>query len=76
MDLLRRGAENGLGIAFLSRIVVFDALASGELVQVLPEISQERTYHIVYKERNPPRRVRAVLEFLLGFVGAGWFPGD
>lgn len=68
VDMLCRAAVEGLGIAFLSRAVAFDALSRGQLVQILPSVSEKRPYHLLYKERNPPRRVRAVMEFALEFV--------
>jgi DNA-binding transcriptional LysR family regulator len=68
VDMLYRAAVEGLGIAFLSRAVVYEALAKGELTHVLPEITEKRSYHLLYQERNPPRRVRAVMDFALEFV--------
>lgn len=72
VDLLARAAEDGLGIAFLSRAVVYKALAQGRLVHILPSITEKRAYHILYQQRNPPRRVRAVMEFALQFVAAAY----
>lgn len=61
-------AIGGLGIALLSNAVVRDALADGQLVQLLPEVMEPRTYYAVFAHRDPPKRVRAVLEFSTRFV--------
>ena len=61
-------AVGGLGIALLSNAVAQDALESGELVHVLPEVAEPRTYYAVFAHRDPPRRVRAVLEFSTRFI--------
>ncbi len=61
-------AIGGLGIALLPNVVARDALEAGELVQVLPEVMEPRTYYAMFAHRDPPRRVQAVLEFSTRFV--------
>ena len=68
VDMLCSAAVEGLGIAFLSRAVVYSAVSKGDLVPILPAVSEKRSYHLLFQERNPPRRVRAVMDFALEFI--------
>ena len=68
VDMLCHAAVDGLGIAFLSRAVCYEPLSKGELVPILPPVSEKRAYHLLYQTRNPPRRVRAVMDFALRYV--------
>ncbi|MEM6295181.1 MAG: LysR family transcriptional regulator [Myxococcota bacterium] len=60
--------RGGLGIALLSDALTQEARDAGELVQLLPEIAEPRTYYAVFAYNDPPRRVRAVLDFATRFV--------
>lgn len=68
VDMLCGAAMDGLGIAFLSRAVIYEPLSKGELVPILPSVTETRPYHILHQTRNPPRRVRAVMDFALRYV--------
>lgn len=61
-------AVGGLGIAMLPKALARDALDAGALVEVLPDIGEPRTFYAVFAHRDPPARVRAVLEFGTRFV--------
>ena len=61
-------AVGGLGIAMLPKALARDALDDGSLVEVLPEIGEPRIFYAVFAHRDPPARVRAVLEFGTRFV--------
>lgn len=61
-------AVGGLGIAMLPKALARDALDAGTLVEVLPDIGEPRTFYAVFAHRDPPARVRAVLEFGTRFV--------
>ncbi len=62
--------KQNLGACCLPRYVVADELASGELVQLLPEWSMEgRTMHMLYPHReNLPVKTRALIEFVMDKV--------
>ncbi len=60
--------RGGLGIALLSDALTQEARDAGELVQLLPEIAEPRTYYAVFAHHEPPRRVRAVLDFATRFI--------
>ncbi|GAA0692414.1 LysR family transcriptional regulator [Marinobacterium maritimum] len=63
--------KQNLGACCLPRYVVAEELASGELVQLLPEWSMEgRTMHMLYPHReNLPVKTRALIEFVMEKVG-------
>jgi DNA-binding transcriptional LysR family regulator len=65
-DVLYRAALDGAGIAVLSRLLVTPHLASGELVQVLPDwiFGRLTVYAAVPSRKLIPARTRAFLEFL------------
>jgi DNA-binding transcriptional LysR family regulator len=65
-DVLYRAALDGAGIAVLSRLLVEPHLASGELVQVLPDwiFGRLTVYAAVPSRKLIPARTRAFLEFL------------
>jgi DNA-binding transcriptional LysR family regulator len=73
MALLGEAALRGLGVALVPRIMVEAALASGELVHVLPGvIGAETRVAIVYLERElVPPQVRAFVEAV-----SAWAPGN
>ncbi len=62
--------KQNLGACCLPRYVVAQELASGELVQLLPEWSMEgRTMHMLYPHReNLPVKTRALIEFVMDKV--------
>lgn len=62
----------GYGIAFLPRLVVADRLATGDYVQVLPDvIGAESTMSIVFLDRKYlPTRVRAWIDFVVQWADA------
>lgn len=72
VDLLRQAAVDGVGIAFLSQAVVFAELAEGTLAPLLPMVTERRPYHILYQQRHPPRRVRAVMDFAFRFIAEAY----
>ncbi|WP_308569847.1 LysR family transcriptional regulator [uncultured Haemophilus sp.] len=59
-------AKAGLGVANLPGFFVKDALASGELVEILSEYKQKAIdIHVVYpNRRHLPAKVRAFIDFL------------
>ena len=63
--------RGGAGIAILHDYIAIEADA---IVRVLPQISIDRTYWIVYHEnlRDIPR-IRAVLDFIIDIVGEAKF---
>jgi DNA-binding transcriptional LysR family regulator len=60
------------GMAWLPHWLITDELASGELVQVLPQWkAKEVPLNVVYAgQRVLPARVSAFIEFALGRLGA------
>ncbi|MES2584604.1 MAG: LysR family transcriptional regulator [Pseudomonadota bacterium] len=66
MDLLYRATLDGAGIAVLSRLLVAPHLASGALVQVLPDWIHGRltVYAAVPSRKLIPARTRAFLTFI------------
>jgi DNA-binding transcriptional LysR family regulator len=66
LDVLYRAALDGAGIAVLSRLLVTQHLASGELVQVLPDwmLGRLTVYAAVPSRKLIPARTRAFLAFL------------
>lgn len=66
MRLLQRAAIRGLGIALLPDLLIRDALATGELVQVLPgKLEVAVQFAVVYVERELlPLHVRAFVDAL------------
>ena len=66
VGLMRVLAERGMGIAVLDPSLVREPLASGRLLQVLPEWSAPRLpMHAVMSSRMQPASVRALLDFLV-----------
>lgn len=65
-DVLYRAALNGAGIAVLSRLLVAPHLASGELVQLLPDwmFGRSTIYAAVPSRKLIPARTRAFLAFV------------
>ena len=72
LDVLYRAALDGAGIAVLSRLLVTNHLANGDLVHVLPEWMAGRLtiYAAVPSRKLIPARTRAFLEFIID-----WLPG-
>ncbi len=72
LDVLYRAALDGAGIAMLSRLLVVNHLASGELVHVLPDWMAGRLtiYAAVPSRKLIPARTRAFLSFI-----SEWLPG-
>lgn len=66
LDVLYRAALDGAGIAVLSRLLVAPHLASGALVQVLPDWLHGRltVYAAVPSRKLIPARTRAFLDFI------------
>ncbi len=62
--LLAHAARRGLGIAIVPRLLVADALESGELVSVMPRrLGAEARFSIVFAERELlPPQVRAFID--------------
>jgi len=66
MGMTRRLAELGLGIAFIHRYMVQDALDAGTLMPVLPEWTLPPTpLYAFTATRLLPAKVRAFIEFLV-----------
>jgi DNA-binding transcriptional LysR family regulator len=66
VGLMRVLAERGMGIAVLDPSLAREALASGRLLQVLPEWAAPRLpIHAVMSSRIQPASVRALLDFLV-----------
>jgi DNA-binding transcriptional LysR family regulator len=65
--MLAHAAVSGLGITFVPRMIVEDALASGALVQVMPgALEAEGRIAIVYPERElVPPQVRAFVDMVV-----------
>jgi DNA-binding transcriptional LysR family regulator len=65
-DVLYRAALDGAGIAMLSRLLVAPHLASGTLVQLLPDwiFGRYTIYAALPSRKLLPARVKAFLEFL------------
>jgi DNA-binding transcriptional LysR family regulator len=58
----------GHGIALSIEFGLDSYFASGALVQVLPEWAEERYPLYAYSRHQPPAKVRAFLDFLLGSI--------
>jgi DNA-binding transcriptional LysR family regulator len=69
---LAKAAAAGLGVTLVPRYVVADALATGELVPVLPRFHvKARPLIAVYPQAPvPPRKVQVFIEFLRQWMGA------
>ena len=66
VSLMRVLAERGMGIAMLAPSLVREPLASGRLLQVLPEwAAPPLPIHAVMSSRIQPASVRALLDFLV-----------
>lgn len=65
--------KRGLGACCVPRYAVEHELASGELVQLLPDWSMEkRTMHMMYPHRDSlPLKTRAFIDFVMAKVSAG-----
>lgn len=73
-DALLQAAERGLGIAYAPSFMACDALKSGRVVQVLPDLPhKELGVHLVYPEgRYLQPKLRVLIDFLAGhFKGRG-----
>jgi len=66
---LTTAVKDGLGIAKLPGVYVFDAIKSGELVSLLEDYTQnEQDIWVVYpQKRHLPQRVRLLIDFLDDF---------
>ncbi len=66
-QILISAAKKGLGIVRTATFYAEEALAAGELVEVLPDWTREKNYvWIVYPSgRNLPRRVNCAIDFML-----------
>lgn len=72
LDVLYRAALEGAGIAVLSRLLVTNHLANGDLVHVLPDwmVGRLTIYAAVPSRKLIPARTRAFLDFI-----SDWLPG-
>lgn len=70
-EALAAAARGGLGIARLPAFMVEDAIASGELVEILPECRPDsEPVHAVYPAgRHLPQKVRLFSDFLADRLG-------
>lgn len=70
-DVLLAAAEAGLGLVLLPRFIVGDAIASGRLVEVLPDWRPPPiAVHALYPpNRQLPLRTRRFLDFLIEALG-------
>jgi DNA-binding transcriptional LysR family regulator len=77
-EAIKRAAARGLGIACLSRCVVEDMLASGELVAPPTELPRlaRRLYIITHERKTRTRGLASLIEFLTNVArrGAGQAP--
>lgn len=75
-DALRKAAVAGQGIIYQPTFIVGEALRRGELVALTldqPTRSLGGVYGVYPPGRNPPAKVRALLDFLVeAFAGAHW----
>jgi DNA-binding transcriptional LysR family regulator len=64
---IRRASLSGAGVAYLLRVTVSDDLASGDLVQLLPQLDlmQLPVYALHAFGKQLPARVRLFIEFLM-----------
>jgi DNA-binding transcriptional LysR family regulator len=71
VGLMRVLAERSMGIAVLDPSLVREALATGKLLQVLPEWAAPRLpMHAVMSSRLQPASVRALIDFLAARLAA------
>ncbi|HEY6877270.1 MAG TPA: LysR substrate-binding domain-containing protein [Polyangiales bacterium] len=68
VDAYRAACLAGLGIIQCPRYGLRASLASGELVEVLPELPAEPMPVSLMHTRNVPKRVRAVMSWLAGLI--------
>ncbi len=70
--LLRRAALSGVGIAMLPEDLIWESLASGELVRVLPGLLRgEAIARVVHADREyMPRQLRAFIDGLVAYMEA------
>ncbi len=62
---LLAAARRGLGIAMLPEVLARDSLATGHLVQILPDTQgPARELHLLFA-RGPSRRLRALIDFVV-----------
>lgn len=71
-EVLREAALAGTGLSIHPSYMVAEDIATGRLVEVLPEAAIDRmSVYAVYAERRfRPRRVLALLDFLKDWLGA------
>ena len=72
-EAIKRATAGGLGISCLSRCVVEDLLASGELVAPPTELPRlaRRLYIITHEQKTPTRGLRSLIEFLTSVARGG-----
>jgi len=72
-EAIHDAAVAGLGVAYLPDFLVKDALASGQLVRLLPDtITQQVAVHLVYPDRRHlPARSRAFIDLMVNRVRTG-----
>jgi len=66
MEILRKMALEGYGIASAPQILISEDIRSGDLVTILPDTPfMERTFYLVYpSRREPPSKVMAFIDFI------------
>ena len=66
-DALRRAAEDGLGIALLPDFILEDALETGRLVELLPEMRRPSlgVFAVYPQGRYPQPKLRAFIDWLV-----------
>ncbi len=70
-ELIRDAAIAGLGISILPVFIVANALASGQLINALPDACPvaDTIYAVYPRNRHLPRKVRAVIDHLVAVFG-------
>ena len=66
LNALHQAVSEGLGIAYLPRVLVYDDLNSGKLTQLLTEQTAKRVgiYAVYPKMRTPDTKLKLLIEHL------------
>lgn len=72
LRIVRAAARDGLGIALIPDVLVQQDLASGDLVQILPEwTTPPRDIYLMYHDKtHHPAKLRAFIDFSLNYFRA------
>ena len=68
-EMVKRGVEQGIGVAFISSLTIKDSVAQGKILKFeFPDIDTNRQLYLLYhKDRMMPLPVTSVIKILRQF---------